>query len=207
MSRSRAFGSRSRQRVTSWRTAAGVEAGRASRSSGWWKTAPRVSATLSASNSRRPASISQSRTPKAQMSVRRSIGFPAACSGDMYAAVPRMTPSCVPCAAVRVGEFISVGERARSAAEAEPGVASIALASPKSRTLAFPSLEALMFWGLRSRWTIPLSWASSSACAICSAKERLSVRERGPDSRRSASVGPGTSSMTRACVSPLVSRP
>ena len=106
-----------------------------------------------------------------------------------------------------VGEFMIVGERASSAAELEPGAASIALAKPKSRTLAFPSLEAFTFWGLRSRWTIPFSWASSSACAICSAKERLSVRERGPDSRRSARVGPGTSSMTRARTPPASSSP
>ena len=41
---------------------------------------------------------------------------------------------------------------AASAADAAvPANGSIALANPKSRTLAFPSLEAFMFWGLRSR--------------------------------------------------------
>ena len=40
-----------------------------------------------------------------------------------------------------------------------------------------------------------------------SAIERLSARERGPDSRRSASVGPSTSSMTSARTPPLSSRP
>ena len=49
-------------------------------------------------------------------------------------------------AAVKVGDCISVGERAMSAADAaEPAAGSIAFANPKSRTLTFPSMEALMF--------------------------------------------------------------
>ena len=59
-----------------------------------------------------------------------------------------MTPSCVPCAAVSVGEFMIVGERARSAAEAAPAAGSIALARPKSRTLTVPSAVSLTFCGL-----------------------------------------------------------
>ena len=90
-----------------------------------------------------------------------------------------MTPSCVPCAAVIVGEFMSVGERARSAAEADPGGASIALARPKSRTLTLPSGVSLTFPGLRSRWTIPFSCAASSASAICRATARASSRGSG----------------------------
>ena len=43
---------------------------------------------------------------------------------------------------------------------------SIAFPNPKSRILAFPSSAILIFAGLRSRWTIPRSWAYSSASAI-----------------------------------------
>jgi len=52
-----------------------------------------------------------------------------------------------------MGGTISVGERARSpaVAAAAPELGSIAFASPKSRTLTFPSMEALMFCGFRSR--------------------------------------------------------
>ena len=42
-----------------------------------------------------PVSISYSTHPNAQMSVRWSTGRPRACSGDMYAAVPRIMPACV----------------------------------------------------------------------------------------------------------------
>ncbi len=44
----------------------------------------------------RPVSISYKTQPNAQISVRLSTVCPRACSGLMYAAVPRMTPSCVP---------------------------------------------------------------------------------------------------------------
>jgi len=52
------------------------------------------------------ASISYSTAPNAQMSARRSTDLPRACSGDMHAAVPRITPATVACA-VSVGEFIA----------------------------------------------------------------------------------------------------
>jgi len=44
-------------------------------------------------NTIRPASISNNTTPNAQMSARLSTGLPRACSGDMYAAVPRIAPA------------------------------------------------------------------------------------------------------------------
>ena len=46
-------------------------------------------------------------------------------------------------------------------------------ASPKSSTLAVPSLPILTFDGLTSRWMIPLSCAASSASAICRARATL----------------------------------
>ncbi len=57
-----------------------------------FKTSAIVSLTVSPANSVRPVSISYSTTPNAQMSDRLSTGRPRACSGAMYAAVPRMTP-------------------------------------------------------------------------------------------------------------------
>jgi hypothetical protein len=74
------------------------------------------------------------------MSERLSTGLPLACSGDIYAAVPRIDPAIVPL--TMVGEFEIV---------VFVGALSIALAKPKSRTLTFPSLVTLMLPGLRSR--------------------------------------------------------
>ena len=61
-----------------------------------------------------------------------------------------------------------------------------------------------MFAGLRSRWTIPLACADSSASAIWIADvEQLADLERLPRRSRSASVSPSSSSMTMKCC-PLV---
>jgi hypothetical protein len=84
------------------------------------------------------------------MSARRSIAPPRACSGAMYAAVPRIIPSCVPCTDVSVGEFISVGEFRGFEPDAV-AEASIAFANPKSRTFTLPSTGAFTFCGFRSR--------------------------------------------------------
>jgi hypothetical protein len=46
-------------------------------------TAARTSVTVFPRNSPPPVSISYNTTPKAQMSARRSTGFPLACSGAM----------------------------------------------------------------------------------------------------------------------------
>ncbi len=111
-----------------------------------------MSLTVSEANSRVPVSISHSTTPNAQMSARASTVPPRACSGDMYAAVPRITPATVP----RAGD-VSVGECVRFTPPAPPKAApagpddeaapagSIAFARPKSSTLTFPSMEALTF--------------------------------------------------------------
>ena len=53
-----------------------------------------VSLSVSPSNGRRAVSISKRTTPKAQMSARLSTAAPRACSGLMYAAVPRISPAC-----------------------------------------------------------------------------------------------------------------
>ena len=83
------------------------------------------------------------------MSARLSTGLPRACSGDMYAAVPMITPICV-------AAPVSVGDCDGSPS----GVVSSALANPKSRTLTVPSSRTLMFAGFRSRWITPASWAA-----------------------------------------------
>ena len=101
--------------------------------------------------------------------------FPRACSGLMYAAVPRIIPACVACIE-RVGEF------AAFALEAPAG--SIALARPKSNTFTAPSARSLMFAGLRSRWMMPCSCAASSASAICFAMGSASSSGIGPRAMR-----------------------
>ena len=95
MSRSRFFGSRSRQRPRSARTWGGVSGGSFDQSGSCRSTAASTSETVSPSKQRVPVSISYSTTPKDQMSDRLSTGLPRACSGDMYAAVPITTPACV----------------------------------------------------------------------------------------------------------------
>ncbi len=107
-----------------------------------------MSLTVSPWNSRFPVSISKRTTPNAQTSALLSTGLPRACSGDMYAAVPRITPAAV-ARAVSVGECEISGDDTFSFSNA--------FASPKSRSLTRPSSETTTFAGLRSRWTMPLS--------------------------------------------------
>ena len=75
------------------------------------------------------------------MSVRLSTALPRACSGDMYAAVPRMTPCIVP-AALNVGEF--------DGSLPDSPLAN-AFANPKSNTLTLPSAVSFTLAGFRSR--------------------------------------------------------
>ena len=64
------------------------------------------------------------------MSARLSTVFPRACSGDMYAAVPRIIPARVIAGVVIVGDIDRLGD--------EPTAGSMALASPKSNTFTVP---------------------------------------------------------------------
>lgn len=163
---SRALTSRSRQRAMSARITGGVEAGSAEKSMSARNTAAIVSLIVSALNNCRPVSISYNTTPNAQMSARRSTGRPLACSGDMYAAVPRITPMAVMAGEVIVGP----GSRVPGPGFPEslgPGVPeSRAFANPKSSTFTVPSSRTLMLAGFRSRWMMPCSCAASSASAI-----------------------------------------
>ena len=126
------------------------------------------------------------------MSVRLSTARPRACSGDIYAAVPRIMPIPVIAGLVSVGDWDEASDRTAP----PPGSAS--LASPKSSTFTVPSSRTLMLAGFRSRWTMPRSCAASSAPAICFAIGSASSMGIGPCAMRSASVGPSISSMTSA---------
>ena len=81
-------------------------------------------------NGRQPVTISASTTPNDHTSVRWSSGFPIACSGDMYAAVPDVRILCEALALL------------------------ITRAKPKSTIFATPRSVIMMFEGLISRWTI-----------------------------------------------------
>src|SRR5215472_14159633 len=82
----------------------GVSAGRDFHAGSPPTTAAMVSVTVSRAKAAEPVNISKSTHPKAQMSVRLSASCPRACSGLMYAAVPRITPGIVLLAVV-VGDF------------------------------------------------------------------------------------------------------
>ena len=85
-----------------------------------------------------------------------STAFPLVCSGDIYAAVPRMTPCWV-------AAWLSVGEFERFISACSPQTLS---PDPKSNTFTFPSGVTLIFAGFKSRWMTPFSCAASRASAI-----------------------------------------
>ena len=146
------------------------------------------------SNARLPVGVSKSTQPNTQTSLRLSAGLPFACSGDIYAAVPRIMPIAVIAGLTIVGETVfgtsitcgPVGSLAFGAACG--GTAGFA--RPKSSTLTVPSSRTLMLAGLRSRCTMPCSCAASSASTICRAIARASSTGSGPRAMQSASVGP-----------------
>jgi hypothetical protein len=152
--------------------ATGIASGSAAQSGSRSRIFAIVSEMVSPGKAAWPVNISNSTQPNAQMSVRLSTVSPRACSGLMYAAVPRTTPARVP-TAVTVGAFIDSG------APEAPST----LASPKSSTFTVPAGRALMFAGFRSRWMMACSCAASNASAICFAMERASVSDIAPRAR------------------------
>ena len=128
---------------------AGVAAGRLFQSGARWTLSP--ASLVRPVNARPAVSISKSTQPKAQMSVRRSTGRPRACSGLMYAGVPKIAPGRVTI------EPVPVAMSAAAPARVEAAGGSSVLAMPKSSTLTMPSGRTFTFAGLRSRWTIPWS--------------------------------------------------
>jgi hypothetical protein len=139
---SRRFGSFSRHDRRSRRRLGGTPAGSKRQFGSVLRTDANVSEIVSPVNRRWPASISKTTTPNAQISARLSAGRPLACSGLMYAALPRMRCAAV-AAAPAAGDLI--------ASTSVPLVGSRAFASPKSSTFTVPSSRILMFAGFRSR--------------------------------------------------------
>ena len=102
---SRRLRSFSRQRRNRRRMAGCVVGASAFQSGSVFSTDASVSETVAPSNRRFPVSISHSTTPKPHKSARLSAVVPRACSGDMYAAVPRIMPACVIAGVVSVGDI------------------------------------------------------------------------------------------------------
>jgi hypothetical protein len=143
MSGRRSRGSRCRHRPNRRRTDAGVSAGSRDQSGSVVTTAAIRSVIVSPGNSGAPVSNSNSTTPNAHTSARRSTVRPRICSGDMYPAVPRIIPATVPLDA-SVGDRDGSPDRtplARSPAHA--------FASPKSRTFAVPAAVTFTLAGFR----------------------------------------------------------
>ncbi len=100
------------------------------------------------------------------------LACPRACSGLMYAAVPRITPAAV-ARAVSVGECVDRGRGAGRVGFED-------LREAEVEELHLPSPVTFTFAGFRSRWTIPFSCAASSASAICLAYTKANLRGRAP---------------------------
>ena len=179
MSRRRCFGSLVRQRSRSRRIAAGVSAG---------------SADQSGSRSRIFAIESEVVSPPNVAAAGQHLVQHAPEGPDVGALVHRQ-------AARLLGTHVrgraddravarpvaSGGALDRSGDEPSPATA---LARPKSSTFTTPSGVILMFAGFRSRWTMPLSWAASSASAICRAmRQRLAEGQSAAVRVRRASRG------------------
>ena len=166
------------------------------------RTAASVSTSVSPANARRPVSISNSTHPNAQMSVRLSTGLPRACSGLMYAAVPRI--DAPPASSRGVDERRRLRPLSASRRASAPSLSPARSRAP-SRS---PSARTLMFAGFRSRWMMPCSCAASSASAIC-LRDRQRLVERQSRRARSAATSPRPRRVpSRARVTPpLSSRP
>ena len=108
MSCSLSLASRCKHLLRIFLIAAGVCSGSAAQFGSSLRIATSVSVTVSPSKALFPVSISYSTHPNAQTSARLSTGLPRACSGLMYAAVPRMIPAAV-ARAVSVGECVTEG--------------------------------------------------------------------------------------------------
>ena len=155
----------------SFTMARGVSVGSRDHSGSARSTAASVSLTVSPENACFPVSISNNRQPKAKMSARLSTRLPRACSGLMYAAVPRITPAMV-------GELpSSVGECDRLEFDTS---LSTALARPKSSTFTIPPGVTTTLAGFKSRCTMPWSCADSIASATWRAIAERFLDRDGP---------------------------
>ena len=171
---SRRRGSRSRQRRRRSADGAGRPGGRRVQSGSARRTAASVSLTVSPAKRRFPGEHlpeDDAEGPDVGALVDR---LAARLLGAHVGRGAEDHPGLGPLAAVIVGEREESLESRVAAARPQ------ALARPKSRTLTLPSGVSLTLAGLRSRWTTPLPWASSSASAICRATASASSTASGP---------------------------
>ena len=158
-------------------------------------TAAMISVAVSPRNSFRPVSISNNTTPNAQMSARLSTGRPFACSGAMYAAVPRITPRSVRAGDRSVGEFASAAATRSSGVERFGEAEVEHLHDAVRRDLHVGRLEIAMDDAFLVRGLERLGDLAGDGEGVgqgCPRHQRVRAA-----AMSSASVGPGTSSMTR----------
>ena len=125
---------------------------------------------------------------------------PRACSGAMYAAVPRIMPSCV-AGRRSVGEFIAVGAELAAAG-------SSAFARPKSSTFTVAVGGQLDVGRLQIAMDDPVLVRGLERRRRSGARSPAPRRsESAPRAIRSASVGASTSSMTSAALPARSSKP
>ena len=131
-----------------------------------------------------PVAISNSITPKENMSLRTSRSSDRACSGDIYTAVPGITPTCV-------------SDSSSEESVVVPTLPSLAsFAKPKSRIFTCPFGVRKIFAGLMSRCTIPLACDAANASATCTAMSSRSSRSIGRPWIRCFRLSPSSFSMT-----------
>ncbi len=106
------------------------------------------------------------------MSLAGVTRWPSSCSGAMYEAVPSAWPLRV----MRVW--------------------SAAVAMPRSASFTTPRSPSSTFAGLTSRWTIPASWACSSAEETAAITSTARRGRSGPSMIACPRVDPFTYSMT-----------
>ena len=127
-------------------------------------------------------------------------GFPRACSGDMYAAVPRIIPACVIAGVVIVGDIETLDVTAPAG--------SSAFASPKSSTFTVPSGAHLDVGGFQIAMDDPLLVRGFEGFGdLLRDRQRFVERDGAARIRRCARSSPSTSSITSARTPPLSSRP
>ena len=121
------------------------------------RTALIVSAALGAANALCPSASRTARRPARRCPIvhrpTRRAPARATCTGT----VPTSSPGSVPTARVTVSR------------PSRPS-GGVALAIPKSRIFSRPSVETNRLSGLRSRCTMPRSWAAARPRAICAAR-------------------------------------
>ena len=120
-------------------------------------------------------------------------GGPTPARGTCRARVPITTPS-------RVRRSVGICE-----SEESVGSAAVILARPKSRTLTRPSVVTMTLAGLRSRWTMPFSWAAARASASAVAISRIWGGASPPSGTTRSRGWPSTSCMVRKWTPPASS--